>query len=83
MGHIAADQRISRCKSCGTEQASPADRGAPAGWLSLSVTVPPGVTTNKGRPFIWIGLYCCVACLLDNGPQLEQAEALAGWHDRA
>lgn len=79
---LASYVDIKRCKHCGTEETVPQGASPPPGWLSLSVTVPAGVTTKKGQPFLWIGLFCSVACLLQNGPELERAEALAGWRQQ-
>lgn len=77
-------QRTSRCRHCGEERENTAaDSRPPPGWLSLSVTVPEGVTTAKNRPFIWVGLYCQVACLVADGDRLAASERLAGWREQA
>lgn len=49
----------------------------PAGWFGLTVGVPRDIGTTNGRPYIWVGLFCSVACLAASVPDLEWQQKLA------
>lgn len=71
------DCRPFTCRNCGgTAERDPGNRNRqPAGWYSLTVSVP--YETGNGKQYIWIGLFCSALCLITYGPQLTEQEALA------
>jgi hypothetical protein len=69
---------ISTCKGCRGTAPAPPDGGFPVGWYGLTVSVPAWLHKDiSGKRFVWIGLYCCAACLVTAGPAIAAAEELA------
>lgn len=71
---MSADSPYIFCKGCGGSARRPGEGGSPAGWYNITVSVP-GELNAKG--FIWIGQFCCVACIARAVPDLRTAEELA------
>lgn len=65
------------CRGCGrtTEVPVPESRGHPYGWYMLSVNVPPEIGSH-GKPYIYIGLFCCTDCLIGHQDELREADML-------
>jgi hypothetical protein len=78
-----ATTRRVHCRGCNREATTPNPAGGhPYGWYTLSVNVPPEVGSN-GRPYIYIGLFCSVSCLVGHERTLnEDAELTAGLYER-
>jgi hypothetical protein len=65
------------CRHCGGTAPRP-DGNIPVGWLALTVSVPADYCADdSGRTHVWLGLFCCAACLVAHGPEIERQEALA------
>jgi len=62
------------CKHCGGWAPRTRAGGNPAGWYGLTVAVPAEISQ---RGYVWVGSYCCVACLAAAVPDLQQQEQLA------
>jgi hypothetical protein len=72
----STDRGVAWCRGCGG-WAYRGDRdGRPYGWLTMSVNVPPGMGRN-GKPWIWVGMFCCTACLAEALPALQKQETVA------
>ena len=71
------------CRGCGRQTTAPNPAaGHPYGWYTLSVNTPPEVGSN-GRPYIYIGLFCSVSCLVGHEHTLNMdAELTAGMYER-
>jgi hypothetical protein len=72
------------CRGCGRKVTTPAPAagGHPYGWYTLSVNVPPEVGSN-GRPYIYMGLFCSIGCLVGYENALAAAAALTeGLYER-
>jgi hypothetical protein len=61
------------CRGC-LGKAVRRDGESPAGWYQLSVSVPEWID-HKG--YVWVGIFCSVACLALAVPKLEHLERLA------
>ena len=82
--HTTARTKQVYCRGCGRTAVipAPAANGHPYGWYTLSVSVPPEVGT-AGKPYIWIGLFCCVGCLIGHESDLaEDAMLTEGLYER-
>ena len=71
-----SDRRAVTCKGCGGVAVCE-HAGTPAGWYGLTVALPPGMATQSGRNYLWVGLFCSVRCLAGSVPELERQEELA------
>jgi hypothetical protein len=76
MTHYSAHRAVT-CKGCGGVAECGPSGGAPTGWYGLTVAVPAEISTGSGRGYIWVGMFCSVACLASATPQLERQEQLA------
>lgn len=74
-GQDSGGARTVVCKGCGGT--ATAGHATPAGWYGLTVSVPPWMITESGKSFLWVGLFCSVACLASSVPELAQQEQLA------
>ena len=70
------DERAT-CRNCGGTAPRRPQRGSPVGWYGLTVSVP-GWYAGDGRkePYVWIGQFCCAACLIAYGPEITRMEDL-------
>jgi hypothetical protein len=69
--------RTVHCRHCLGTAPRP-DTSIPVGWLALTVSVPPEYCADgSGRTHIWLGLFCCAACLVAHGPEIERQQDLA------
>ena len=69
--------KLQTCHGChGTRVVPDGLTGRPRGWLALSVNVPPEIGKN-GKPFLWVGTWCCVAYLAADMTALAEQEELA------
>lgn len=68
--------RTVQCRACGGQYTGEDGPGRPWGWYSVSVSVPAELGKN-GKPYQWVGTYCCVRCLAAALPVLAAAEAQA------
>lgn len=68
-----ADNSVITCKGCGGTSVREGGQ-SPHGWLSLTVSVPPSFSE---RGYLWVGQFCCVACLASSVPDLDRDERLA------
>ena len=76
--------RIVYCRGCGRKAEIPAPDagGHPYGWYTLSVNVPPEIGSH-GKPYIYIGLFCQIGCLIGYENTLDEAAALTeGLYER-
>jgi hypothetical protein len=65
------------CKGC-KGSAEFRERGAlPVGWYAMTVAVPSDWTTRTGKPYVWVGIFCSLACVREALPGLREQEALA------
>lgn len=69
----SADRSVIVCKGCGGTSVRDGNK-SPDGWLSLTVSVPPSFSE---RGYLWLGQFCCVACLARALPELDRDERLA------
>jgi len=69
------EREYARCKGCGGVAPRSPD-GHLVGWYGLSVGIPPGLS-GEGRTYIWVGVWCSVACLESSIPELAGQEQLA------
>jgi hypothetical protein len=65
------------CKGCGGKAAAADGSQHPAGWLGLSAFTPKHIGTGNGKGYVWVGLYCSVACLARDLMNLRYQEELA------
>lgn len=63
------------CRGCNRLPAVKPDptSGRPYGWLALSVRVPPEASST-GKPYVWVGQWCSIACLARSVPSLALSE---------
>jgi hypothetical protein len=65
------------CHGCqGRAPSAMADGKRPVGWYGLTVQVPEGYS-GRARDYIWVGLWCSIACLAASIPSLTAQEAAA------
>jgi hypothetical protein len=72
-----ADRKV-YCRGCGgfTWADPQSGAGEPLGWYSLSVNQPAD-QTRSGRPFQWLGMYCCLSCLEMDMSRLFEEETIS------
>jgi hypothetical protein len=70
-----AGREYARCKGCGGVAPRSPDGYLP-GWYGLSVGIPPGLS-GEGRTYLWVGVWCSVACLETSITDLAGQEQLA------
>jgi hypothetical protein len=70
-------QHVITCKGCNGWAPRNRKGGNPPGWYGLTAAVPEEISTYPGRGYVWVGSFCCVACLAAAIPDLERQEELA------
>ena len=65
------------CKGCGGKADAADGSQHPAGWLGLTAFTPKHIGTGSGKGYVWVGLYCSVACLARDLMNLRYQEELA------
>lgn len=65
-----------KCRHCQRTATAGNPGDLPHGWYGLTVAVPRERTRN-GRGLIWVGVFCCMACLLAHGPVMAEQEFAA------
>lgn len=69
---------VCTCRNCGGTAPRPGPGVYPLGWYALTVSVPEWYSGDgSGKKYVWIGMFCTVACLLAHGPQLQADAELA------
>ena len=70
-------EEVHTCRNCMGTARKQGSGSYPAGWYALTVSVPEWYGTGSGKQYIWLGMFCSVACLLAHGPQLQADADLA------